>query len=88
MEATIKTKMIGKDELKGWMIAQITKPLPEQRYRKLNFEFCNVRNGFNLIFLSLIRELTNGSIHRPTVSNCLVTLPMNKSIAKSPLWYY
>ncbi|QCD99625.1 hypothetical protein DEO72_LG7g909 [Vigna unguiculata] len=42
MEAIISTKMIGKDELKGWMIARTTKPLPEQRYRKLGFEF---RNG-------------------------------------------
>jgi len=43
MEATISIKIIGKDELKGWMIAQTIKPLPEQHYRKLCFEFRNGR---------------------------------------------
>ena len=41
--------------------------------------------GGKEFFLSLIRELTDGSIRRPPVDNCLVTLPTDKSLAKSPL---
>jgi len=44
--------------------------------------------GSICFFLSLIRELTNGSIRRPTVGNCLVTLQTDKSVTKSPMCYY
>jgi len=47
--------------------------------------FAMGRNGF---FLSLICELIDGSICRPPVGNCLLTLPTDKSVAKSPLWFY
>jgi len=34
MEATISKKIIGKDELKGWMISRTTKPLTLLLYQR------------------------------------------------------